>query len=98
MSWYRTVHIECDGHEYDCMGEPDVHYVDSSVEEARKDLSRHGWVFRDGIDLCPVCVIRLTGCVCEVNLYWKDDKFLVPYEEPEDKKDHCPVHGKEKAA
>lgn len=99
MTWYKTVHIECDGHEQDCMSEPDAHYSDSDgVESAREDLAKHGWVYRDGRDLCPVCVIRMGGCTCEINLYWKDDKFLVPYDEPEDIADDCPVHNLKKAA
>ena len=99
MSWYKTIHITCDGGEHDCMSEPDVHFADGSIKSARADLARHGWVFREGMDLCPICVIRKdTGCTCEINLYWKEDKFLVPYDEPEDKAPDCPAHGKRKVA
>jgi len=99
MSWYKTVHIECDGGEHDCMSVPDVHYSDSEgVEDAREDLAKHKWVFRDGMDLCPVCVIRRdTGCTCEINFYWDQDKYLVPYDEPQDKEENCPVHGRQQA-
>ena len=98
MSWYKTVHIQCDGGEYDCMTDPDVHYTDDKVEEARADLAKHGWVHRDGIDLCPICVIRRdTGCVCEINCYWDQDKYLIPYDRPQDVTPGCPAHDKKAA-
>lgn len=51
MTWSKEVTLWCD--DDDC--EAWTRHGASTVEETREIAKEHGWVYRDGEDLCPEC-------------------------------------------
>ena len=88
MSWYRQVHLTCDGGEYGCITEPD--FTSDTVADIRERAKECGWKHEDGLDLCFICVYRReTGCQCEVD--WRDDGKIWPRKDEHSTRD-CPHH------